>query len=153
MTATAAGRQIIKSIDAAVRPLGFSRRGQRWERASSETLCRLTLWKHLSRYHLAIWVSVLELNDGPEVVWHIIGGMFSPSVEEKIEWEKCLDTRRSEVSGKPQETRRAEVLQEKIVPLLRSFETLEGIKKRLHSGQLRGMGVRTELQRLTGYRA
>jgi hypothetical protein len=79
--------------------------------------------------------------------------MFSPSVEEKIEWEKCLDTRRSEVSGKPQETRRAEVLQEKIVPLLRSFETLEGIKKRLHSGQLRGMGVRTELQRLTGYRA
>jgi hypothetical protein len=100
-------------------------------------------------------VSVIQLNEASqtsEPVWHIIGGMFSPSVKEKVEWEACLNIAVSVVSGKPRETRLLEILQEKIVPLLLSFETLEGIKRVLFSGQLRGMGVRTELQDLTGYR-
>jgi hypothetical protein len=153
MTATESGRKIVKLIDTVVTPIGFTRKGQKWDRACPETLCRLDLRKRLSRYNLEIWVSVIQLNQGPELVWHIFGSMFSPSVEEKIEWEKCLDTRMTEVSGKARETRLLEILREKIVPLLRSFESLEGITNQLHSGRLRGMGVRTELQNLTGYRA
>lgn len=88
-----------------------------------------------------------------EPVWHVIGSMFSPSVQEKVEWEKCLNVLRTEVSGKPRERRLIEIMQAKILPLLESFQSIEGIKELLFSGQLRGMGVRTELQDLTGYRA
>jgi hypothetical protein len=79
--------------------------------------------------------------------------MFSPSIEEKIEWEKCLNVSKEFVSGKPREQRLLEILQERIVPLVQAFQSVDGIKEVLFSGQLRGMGVRTELQDLKGYRA
>lgn len=151
-------RDIELIIDREVRPMNFVKKGKKWFCTTPETICRLTLTKNRwkpDQYYLDIDVSVIQLNfyAAPEPVWHIIGSCFSPIVEEKVEWEKCLNVHYDEVSGKPREVRLVEVLRHKIVPLLRSFETLEGIKKALFSNQLRGMGVRTELQNLTGYRA
>jgi hypothetical protein len=152
-------KEIERLIDDEVRPMNFIKKGKKWHRGSPETICRLTLtkdrWKQ-EQHYLDIYVSVIKLNRksaSEEPVWHIIGSVFSPQIEEKVEWERCLNTGYDEVSGKPRQVRLIEVLQEKIVPLLQSFETLEGIRKLLLSGQLRAMGVRTELQDLTGYRA
>ena len=136
--------------------MGFAKKGQKWQRVSPETVCRVTLQKSRDQYYLDMDVSVVQLNPAggtAEPVWHIIGRMFSPSVEEKVEWENCLNISKSVVSGKPRETRLIEILEGRIVPLLQAFETLDGIKRVLFSGQLRGMGIRTELQDLTGYRA
>jgi len=151
-------KEIERLIDREVRPINFMKKGKKWFRTTPETICRLTLtkdrWKP-DQHYLDIDVSIISLNPhtSKEPVWHIIGSVFSPIVEEKVEWEKCLNVRYDEVSGKPRVVRLVEVLQQRIVPLLRSFETLEGIKKALFSNHLRGMGVRTELQNLTGYRA
>lgn len=136
--------------------MGFARTGQNWQRCNSETICRLNLQKSRNQYYLNFAVSLIRLNNNlhrTEPVWHIVGRMFSPSVREKIEWEHCLNILRKEVSGKPREARLLEILQERIVPLLRAFETLEGVKAALFSGQLSGMGIRTELQDLTGYKS
>jgi len=156
VTTTAHVKRFVTLIDGAASPLGFSRRGQKWQRRTSETICQLTLQKSRSQYYLNFAVSVLELGhdaSGTEPVWHIVGRMFSPNVAEKIEWERCLNVSRVEVSGKPREIRFLEILEGRIVPLLQAFETLKGIKAVLFADQLRGMGVRTELQDLTGYSA
>lgn len=147
---------LAKLLDGLLYPIGFSRSGQKWERRTPETICRVSLQKSRNQYHLNFDVSVIQLNAlGPtgEPVWHIIGSMFSPNVQEKVEWEKCLNVLKTEVSGKPRERRLIEIMQGRIIPLLESFQSLEGIRELLMSGQLRGMGVRTELQNLTGYRA
>jgi hypothetical protein len=156
MTTTAHVKRFVTLIDGVVRPLGFSRHGQKWEHQTSETICQLTLQKSRGQYYLNFAVSLLQLgrdDSGAEPVWHIVGRMFSPDVREKVEWERCLNVSRVEVSGKPREIRFLEILEERIVPLLLALETLEGIRAALFADQLRGMGVRTELQDLTGYRA
>lgn len=158
MERIAAEREIEKIIDSQLRTLDFKKKGKKWYRITPETICRVTLsknrWKRHQQY-LEMDVSVLNLNAEPsnEPTWHIIGSMFSPDVNEKVEWEKCLNTRYDTVSGKARQLRLVEILREKIIPLLKSFESLEGIRTSLFSGTLRGMGVRTELQDLTGYRA
>jgi hypothetical protein len=88
---------------------------------------------------------------GEEPVWHIFGSGFSPDVQEKVEWEKCLNRGHAVVSGHHRQGRLVEILQQKIVPWLRAFETFDGVKALLLSGQLRGMGIRTEVQNFTGY--
>ena len=156
MTTTALEKQIEKLVDNVLQPLGFAKKGKKWQRVTPETICRVTLQKSRHQHYFNMDVSVVRLNppgQATEPVWHIIGRMFSPNVEEIVEWEKCLNVSKPIVSGKPRETRLLEILQERIVPLLRSFETFQGIKKVLFANQLRGMGVRTELQDLTGYRA
>jgi hypothetical protein len=155
-TASALGKRIEKLVDSVLKPSGFAKKGQKWHRVSPETVCRVTLQKSRNQYYLDMDVSVLRLNplgQTGEPVWHIIGRMFSPSIEEKIEWEKCLNVSKEFVSGKPREQRLLEILQERIVPLVQAFQSVDGIKEVLFSGQLRGMGVRTELQDLKGYRA
>jgi hypothetical protein len=155
-TVAAPGKRIEKLVDSVLQPIGFAKQGQKWRRATPETICHVSLQKSRNQYYLGMDVSVIQLNPAgltDEPVWHIIGRMFSPSVEEKLEWERCLNVSKQVVSGKPRETRLLEILQEKIAPLLQSFATLDGIKAVLFSNQLRAMGVRTELQDLTGYRA
>jgi hypothetical protein len=138
--------------------LPFKKLGQQWLRTTLETMCKLSFgkdrWKD-NQHYLEIYVSVIQLNPlgSREPTWHIVGGMFSPSVEEKVEWEKCLNVKYAKVSGKPRQMRLVQIIEDRIIPLLHSFETLDGIKTVLFSGQLRGMGIRTELQHLTGYRA
>lgn len=156
MEKTADVKRFQTLIDGVVQPLGFSRHGQKWHRRTAETICQITMQKARSQFYLNFYVSLNQLysveSEG-EPVWHIVGRMFSPDVKEKIEWERCLNVSRFEVSGKPREIRFLEILEDRIIPLLRAFETLEGIKAVLFSDQLRGMGIRTELQLLTGYRA
>jgi|GEM_PF-4242198 len=152
-------KEIEELIDNEIRPMGFVKKGKKWCRTTDETICQLQLRKdrwHPTQHYLEIYVSVLELNPSKaleEPVWHIFGSVFSPSVEEKVEWEKCLNTRHTIVSTELRQTRLVEILRQKLMPLLRSFETLQGIKRVLFSGELRAMGVRTELQDLTGYQA
>lgn len=153
-----AAKEIEKLVDREVRVLGFSKKGKKWFRTSPETICQLTLTKDRWRpeqSYLETYVSVIEFNtaDSEEPVWHIFGRGFSPKVEDKVEWEKCLNARYAEVSGRPRQARLVEILREQGLPLLRSFETLDGVKNALFSNQLRAMGVRTELQDITGYRA
>jgi len=136
-------REIERVIDFEIRPLFPEKKGKKWFRNTSETICRLTLQKARSQHYLNIDVSVIELNPpiiSTEPVWHIIG-RFHPNVEAKIEWKKCLNIRYVEVSGKPRQTRLVEILQQEIIPLLHSFETIDGIRRLLFSNQLRGMGI------------
>lgn len=138
-----------------VKGLGFIKRSRTWSKETPETITRLRLVKdrwHPRQEYLDIEISVKRLNRdsaGPD--WHITGRRFSPKVEEKIEWERCLNLDIVEVSGKQREQRLEEILEQKILPLLRNLETLTGIKGALFEGQLKGFGVRSELQVLLGY--
>lgn len=149
--------EIEQLLDNELRPFCTKKTGKKWLFSSAETICRLTLIRDRSKpyqFYLDIDVSLIELNSTDafnEPVWHIIG-RFYPCLEGKIEWERCLDIRHEVVSGKNRQARLVEIVREKIVPLVHSFETLDGIKKLLFSNQLRAMGIRTELQKLTGYK-
>jgi hypothetical protein len=135
-----------------LKPHGFTKKGKTWSCAGEETRCQVRLEKdrwRTEQSYLGFCVSVLRLKSsatGQEPTWHLFGWGYSERVEDKLELERCLNTRCESVSGLPRMALLAEICAARYVPFVLSLRTMAGIKEAYMAGRLRRCGVRTELQ-------
>jgi hypothetical protein len=135
-------------ISSNLRANGFLVKGGYWLYEDYQTTCQVKLesvrYKH-GKHYLSYYIKILPLFmwkfDGPL----ISGTMYSPSIDDKIELEACLNENLATVGGIPRLERLNYLMKTRVIPFLLELRTTDGIRRMHTEGFLRGAAVHAEL--------